>query len=50
MEPSPYQQPPDLYSQTRPDTGNLGLAVAVGLVAAIVGAVLWATLVGATHL
>ena len=50
IEPSPYQQPSDLYSTAPQDTGNLGLAVAAGLVAALVGAVLWAMLVGATHL
>ncbi len=49
MEPAPYQQPPALYSGAQ-NTGNLGLGIAAGLGAALVGAVLWAVIAAATHL
>ncbi len=49
MEPSPYYQPPTTYPSTPEGTGNLALATVAGLAAALVGAVLWATLVSATH-
>ncbi len=47
MEPSPLY-PPIVPTET--PRGNLVLATLGGLVAALVGAVLWAALVGATHL
>lgn len=46
MDPTPLYQP---VTRTAAPSGNLVLATADGLVAALVGAVLWAALVGATH-
>ena len=48
MEPSPYSPPPSFVTAT-PEPGNLVLAGVAGLVAALVGAVLWALLASATH-
>ena len=48
MEPSLYPRQPGYVTES-PDSGNLALAVVAGLVAALVGAVLWALLVSATH-
>ena len=51
MEPVPYHRPsadgaaPDGY-----DSGNFAVAFLAGLVAALLGAVLWAAFVGATHI
>ena len=47
MEPTPLYQP---VTPIETPSGNLALATVGGLVAALVGAVLWAALVGATHL
>ena len=46
MDPTPLYQP---ATQTEAPGGNLVLATVAGLAAALVGAVLWAALVGATH-
>lgn len=48
MEPSPYT-PPSLVVAA-PEPGNLVLAGVAGLIAALVGAVLWALLASMTHL
>ncbi len=47
MDPTPLYQP---TTPTQAPSGNLVLATVAGLVAALVGAVLWAALVGATHI
>ncbi len=49
MEPSLYPQQPAFVTAPQ-ESGNLALAVVAGLVAAVVGAVLWALLASATHL
>ena len=50
MEPTPYDQPGSSTEfPSRAPGGNLALASVAGLAAALVGALLWAALVGATH-
>ena len=50
MEPAPLDPPPALgATPVGYDHGNLPLALVAGLVAALLGAVLWAALVDATH-
>ena len=51
MEPSPLDPVPAVTTpaSTRPVDGNLVLASLAGLVAALVGAVLWAALAATTH-
>ncbi len=51
MDPTPFDQPGTLAASPIPAPGgNLVLATIAGVVAALVGALLWAVLVGATHI